>query len=157
MSHITVTPAYGRDYTSGIDAQQLVWLEQELKSLNNRRPVVIVSHIPILSVATLMFGNPRTADGAQQVPAYLMHLDGSAIHGLLREHPNVKVCLSGHLHLRDRCEIDGVTYICGGAVSANWWKGKHQKVEEGYGVVDLYDDASFEYAYVPYGWHAAPS
>jgi hypothetical protein len=39
-------------------------------------------------------------------------------------------------------------------VSASWWKGNHQKVDEGYGVVDLFDDGSFEHAYVPYGWDA---
>jgi Icc protein len=101
----------GNDYTSGIDAEQFAWLEQELKNGNESQPVVIVSHIPIFTLTTLTYQSPRVAGGAQQIPGYLMMLGGTAIHYLLREHPNVKLCLSGHLHLCDRCEIDGVTYI----------------------------------------------
>jgi hypothetical protein len=58
------------------------------------------------------------------------------------------------MHLLDRCETDGIAYICGGAVCANWWEGRRQKIDEGYGLVDLYDDGSFEYAYTPFGWKA---
>jgi Icc protein len=102
-------------------------------------------------------GDPNLVNGDVVMSGSLIMRDGTAIHNILREHANVKLCLSGHMHLCDRCEIDGVTYICGGAVCANWWKGVRQKVHEGYGLVDLYDDGSFRYAYTQYGWIAAPA
>ena len=51
----------------------------------------------------------------------------------------------------DRCTIDGVTYVCDGAVSGSWWKGPLQGVPEGFGVVDLRADGTFEHRYEPYG------
>lgn len=152
----TVQPD-GDVYTGKLDAEQRAWLETELKQLAGAKPVVIVSHIPILTLTTLIADNKRYAEGEISVPASWMLQDGTSIHELLREHANVKLCLSGHMHLLDRCELDGVTYLCGGAVCANWWKGPRQKVDEGYGLVDLFDDGHFDYAYTPYGWNAEPA
>lgn len=78
-----------------------------------------------------------------------MHGDVQRIVRLLRQHPNVKLALSGHLHLTERLEYSGVTYVCGG-----WWKGPHHGTPEGYLLVDLYDDGSVENRYVAYGWKA---
>jgi hypothetical protein len=47
-----------------------------------------------------------------------------------------------------------VTFICGGAVSGAWWKGRGTRCDEGYGLVNLYDDGTFEYEYQRYGWVA---
>jgi hypothetical protein len=49
-------------------------------------------------------------------------------------------------------EYAGVTYVCSGAVSGNWWKGDIDATREGYGVVDLYEDGSYQTQYVAYGW-----
>ena len=67
-------------------------------------------------------------------------------------HWNVKLCLSGHLHSVDRVDYAGVTYLCNGAVSGAWWNGDHRDCDEGYGIVDLYADGSFEHQYVSYDW-----
>jgi hypothetical protein len=58
------------------------------------------------------------------------------------------------MHLIDRVDYNGVTYLCNGAVSANWWKGRHKDCDEGYAVIDLYEDGSFEHDYVTFGWKA---
>jgi len=47
--------------------------------------------------------------------------------------------------LRDRIEYNGVTYLCNGAVSGNWWRGAYQECEPGYALLDLYDDGTFEH------------
>ena len=80
------------------------------------------------------------------------HQDAQRIVSLFKRHANVKLCLSGHLHLTERIEYAGVTYVCGGAVSGNWWKGDHHGTEEGYAIVDLYDDGSFDWQYIDYNW-----
>ncbi len=48
---------------------------------------------------------------------------------------------------------NGVTYISNGAVSGNWWKGKRYATQNGYAMVNLYDDGSFNNEYVTYGWN----
>jgi predicted phosphodiesterase len=83
-----------------------------------------------------------------------MHIDGSKLHKLFRESGKVRACLSGHIHLVDYARMDGITYICDGAVSGSWWKGKKDRCDEGYGLVNLYDDGSLDHEYVMYGWKA---
>src|SRR5262245_43746176 len=53
----------------------------------------------------------------------LMHKDSQAVQAILRRHTNVKLCVSGHLHLVDHVVYDGITYRGCGAVSGDWWKG----------------------------------
>jgi len=116
-------------------------------------PILVVSHIPILA-ACLFFTN---ADGrAEQVAPARMHTDAGRLKSLFLKHPNVKCCISGHIHLIDRVDYDGVTYLCNGAVCGNWWKGRHQECDEGYTLLDLYDDGTVERTYVTFGWKADP-
>ena len=82
-----------------------------------------------------------------------MHANVMPIVELFRKH-NVRLCLSGHMHMIDRVAFRGITFICDGAVSGNWWKGAHLEFPEGYGVIDLYADGTFEHQYVTYGWVA---
>lgn len=151
----SIHPAGAHAFTGALDETQRDWLERELKEAAGR-PIIVVSHIPLLTTTVFTYDTHRVAGGVTHVPGGWMHLDAAPLHYLLREYPNVKLCLSGHMHLLDRCEVDGVTYICGGAVSGDWWEGNLQMVEEGYGLVDLYSDGSFDYGYVPYGWRVPP-
>lgn len=139
-------------YLCEIDPEQRSWLEETLRRKPKAKPTLIVSHAPILSLTPLCHGDPRKGD-AMELKGNLVHADGSSLHALLRA-SNVRLCLSGHMHLLDRCTTEGVTYICDGAVSGNWWKGAHHDLPEGYGVVDLYDDGSFNHEYVTFGWKA---
>ena len=79
-----------------------------------------------------------------------MHTDTAAIINLFYKHPNVKLCLSGHIHLRDKVVYNNVTYLCDGAVSGAWWKGNLRETAPGYGLIDLYEDGSFEEQYLHY-------
>lgn len=140
-------------YTGKLDDEQFAWLSKTLESTDRKMSILLLSHIPILS-ASVFFDGDLEKSGKWVVPPAYMHIDARAIKNLFAKHPNVKLCLSGHLHLVDRVDYLGVSYISDGAVSANWWKGQHQEFREGYGVVDLYDDGTFEHQYVEYGWKA---
>jgi len=143
----------GDGYTAFLDEGQLEWLRGELARTPATMPILVVSHIPLLSVTAMC--DPRRRDGnAVNVPGNLMHADTGTISDLFAAHPNVKLCLSGHMHLLDRVEWRGCTYICDGAVSGSWWKGPHRGVPEGYGLIDLHDDGTFVWSYQPYGWVA---
>lgn len=141
-------------YTGHLQPAQLAWLEQELSATPPTTPVVVVSHIPLLTVTVMAGDAKRSKDFSVTVPGNLMHSDAATICGLLARHPNVKLCLSGHIHQLDRIEWRGITFICDGAVSGAWWKGPNGSTPEGYGVIDLHDDGSFEWRYRTYGWTA---
>jgi hypothetical protein len=79
-----------------------------------------------------------------------MHIDARRLKTLFLDHPNVKLCLSGHIHLRDSVMYNGVTYACNGAVCGNWWRGAYQETQPGYALVDLWNDGSFRVDYVRY-------
>jgi Icc protein len=134
-------------YIGKLGDEQFDWLKKELEATNPKTPVLILSHIPILT-ATLMIEddivNKWTMLGGD------MHTDTSKIIKLFYQHPNVKLCLSGHIHLRDKVEYNNVTYICNGAVSGAWWKGSRRETNPGYGLIDLFADGTFKERYVNY-------
>lgn len=76
---------------------------------------------------------------------------------LFKQNPQVKLCLGGHLHLVERVDYAGVTCLCHGAVCGGWWNGDHRDCDEGYGLVDLYADGSFNHQYVTYSWQVKQS
>jgi 3',5'-cyclic AMP phosphodiesterase CpdA len=139
-------------YVAVLDEPQYDWLERTLRDASADTPVFIVSHIPILSTTPILWA--ANEHGNFRVKGWLMHSDHLRLKELFARHPNVKLCLSGHTHLVDRVDYNGVSYLCNGAVSGNWWNGRHKDCDEGYALVDLFDDGSFDHQYVKYGWKA---
>lgn len=144
---------YQNSYRATLGREQMNWLEEDLAATPKATPVLVLSHIPIVSAGLLLNGFKETAARNLEVSGGRMHLDAAAIHALLRKHGNVKLCLSGHLHILDRAEFDGITYISSGAVSSAWWKGiQLERFDYGYALLDLYEDGSFHHQYLPFGW-----
>lgn len=128
---------------------QFTWLENELQSTPANMPVCVLTHIPILS-ATLMVDDNDKGTEKWEILGGELHTDVNQITSLFYKHPNVKLCLSGHIHLRDKVVYNNVTYICNGAVSGAWWEGNKRETAPGYGLIDLYADGSFDEQYVNY-------
>ena len=134
-----LNPAGG--YIAYIDAEQLRWLQQELEQAKDKF-ICIVSHIPILSICAGLFFDKTETNGDLKIQRNLMHTDFISLKKLFLAHPNIKVCLSGHIHLQDELEYLGVKYYCNGAVSGNWWKGSFQEFAPAYAVIELFDDGT---------------
>jgi len=144
---------YQDSYKAQLGPAQMEWLRLDLEATPKETPVLVMSHIPIVSAGGILNGVTETPDGDLKVSGRLMHLDSPALHKLFRQHGNVRLCLSGHLHILDRVEYDGITYLTSGAVSSNWWRGiRLDRFDYGYAMVDLFDDGSFSHQYLPYGW-----
>ena len=143
----------GNSYIARLDDEQHAWLERELASLAPDRHALIVSHIPIVT-ATALFEKREPVNEGRRIPDSWMHVDAQRLRDLFLKHPQVRACVSGHMHLVDRVDLDGVRYFSNGAVSGNWWKGRHQTCDEGYALLDLYADGSVERTYQTYGWQA---
>jgi 3',5'-cyclic AMP phosphodiesterase CpdA len=140
-------------YTARLDEAQFDWLAQTLAASDRNTPVCVLSHIPILSAAAFFDGDNEDS-GNWQVPGAWMHIDARRIKNLFLQHPQVKLCLSGHLHLVDRVDYNGVSYLCNGAVCGGWWKGDYQECTPGYALLDLYPNGSFAHQYVSFGWRS---
>lgn len=139
----------GSWYTAYIDEAQWDWLEKDLRNTPAHVPVMVVSHVPILAACVFFDGN-RFEQEHWNVPGSWMHSDASKLTSLFYKHKNVKLCLSGHIHLLDKVEYNGVTYCCNGAVSGAWWFGNYRQTPPGYAIIDLYEDGSFTNTYVNY-------
>lgn len=148
----SIYPAEG-GYTARLDEAQLEWLAGDLGATPRTTPVCIVSHIPILAVCAFLDGDNETS-GNWQVPGAWMHIDARAIKDVIKQHGNVRLALSGHVHLQDQVNYLGVKYLCNGAVSGGWWNGPYQEFTNAYVTVDLYDDGSSEHQVHTFGWQA---
>jgi Icc protein len=143
-------------YVGRLDDAQWDWLERDLAAVAATTPVVIFSHIPILSATPLAVAGPvPPGAGGFEVPGGRIHVDADRFQTLFSRRRNVKACVSGHMHLVEQLDFQGVRYLCNGAVSGGWWKGKNRDTDFGYALVDLFDDGTVERRYVPYGWTAA--
>jgi 3',5'-cyclic AMP phosphodiesterase CpdA len=136
-------------YIAKLDEEQFDWLKSDLRKVDEKTPVLVMSHIPILSAAAFLDGE-RAIEGNWNIPGSFVHIDSRDIIDLFYKHKNVKVCLSGHLHLLDKVEYNGITFLCNGAVSGNWWYGAYKETKPGYALLNLYEDGSFDHEYVTY-------
>jgi 3',5'-cyclic AMP phosphodiesterase CpdA len=135
-----LNPAGG--YIALLDTAQLDWLQQELKQVAPDKFICIVSHIPILSICAGLFFNKTEPNGDLKTQRNLMHTDFLTLKKIFLPYPNIKLCISGHIHLQDEVEYLGIKYWCNGAVSGNWWKGAFQEFEPAYAVIELFPDGS---------------
>lgn len=135
-----LNPAGG--YIGKLDESQLEWLQQELAAVPPGKFICIVSHIPILSICSSLFFDKTEANGDLMIKRNLMHTDFLALKKIFCKYPDIKLCISGHIHLQDELEYLGIKYYCNGAVSGNWWKGSFQDFAPAYAVMELFDDGS---------------
>jgi Icc protein len=139
-----------RSYFGGLDDDQANWLKEDLKSAG-QKPICVITHIPILSACAFFDVDTRFKEDVWHIPDATNHRDPKSLIDLLKT-ANTRLCISGHIHLVDRVEYRGLTFICDGAVCGNWWKGPLQEFPEGYGIFNLYADGTFRHEYLTYGW-----
>ena len=137
----------GTWYIGKLGDEQFNWLQNQLETTDKHMPVCVLSHIPLLTATLMVDDNEGTK---WEILGGDMHTDTRRIISLFYRHPNVKLCLSGHIHLRDKVVYNNVTYLCNGAVSGAWWEGDKRETAPGYGLIDFYADGSFDEQYINY-------
>jgi len=149
LDSVQMTPE-GKWYTAFIDPEQMAWLRQDLAKTDPKTPILVLSHIPILS-ATAFYDRKTVKNGNWEIPGSWNHTDAVDLIELFYTYPNVKTALSGHMHLLDRVDYNGVAYLCNGAVCGNWWTSDtYHQTKAGYALLDLYDDGTVERTYLQY-------
>jgi 3',5'-cyclic-AMP phosphodiesterase len=143
------------NYYAEYKADQLDFVRSEL-SAHKEKPTIIVNHIPTFSLFGKLVGFARSVESNfKRRPSLVSRNGQSLVNAIRNSGANVKLVLAGHLHHQERMEIDGVSYLNGGAICGNWWKGPMFGCPEGFNVIDLRPDGSFAIAYKTYGWIAS--
>jgi Icc protein len=145
-------PDYGQSYIGALDNEQYNWLVQQLETTPSAMPVCIASHIPIISACELLDG-PTESRGNWVVPGAWVHIDARRLWTLFWQHPNVKLCLSGHTHQVEDVRYHGLKYLSDGAICGNWWNESqpaYMDFPRGYVIVNLYKDGSSDSEFVTY-------
>jgi Icc protein len=146
-----IQPIKGEGYEGGFSDADLAWLETDLKAAGEK-PRVLVTHIPVVSVSVFR-GTKAESEQPVQLGDALICQNPGPILKVLREY-KVNLVLAGHLHDNEVLQYEHTTHVGGGAVSGAWWKGPHRLSPEGFGVIDLRADGTFEHQYHTYGWKA---
>jgi Icc protein len=141
--------ASGKPYTGKLDEEQYAWLVLQLEAVPSSNPVCVVSHIPVLAACEYLDGDNETS-GNWIVPGAWVHIDARRLWRLFWQHPNVRLCLSGHTHQVEDLRYHGVQYLTNGAICANWWNGSYFDFPPGYVVLTLYQDGTAASEFVTY-------
>jgi len=128
----------------------LDWLGRDLKAVGDR-PKVVCSHVPVVSASA--FRDWDYDEHRHRSPLGRVCRNPGAILRLFREH-RVTLALVGHTHQNERIEYNGTVHIGEGAVSGNKWKGPRHGHPEGFGVIDVRADGTFEHRYQTFGWQS---
>lgn len=137
-------------YIGKVDEEQLIWLQETLAKIPATEFVCIVSHIPILAICAGLFFNKNEPNGDLLIKRNLMHTDFLILKKLFIQYPQIKVCISGHIHLQDEVKYLGIQYFCNGAVSGNWWNGSFQEFSPAYAVMELFNDGTVKRTIISY-------
>lgn len=129
----SVQPVAGNKwgYEGRIPEAQMQWLRNDLLRVRTTTPIILVTHMPILSGFFQATMGSTTAP-----PPSLILVNGMEVIDLFAKH-NLQLVLQGHLHVDELIRWHHLTFITGGAVSGKWWGGLNCGTPEGYGVVDL--------------------
>jgi len=136
-----------RHYYGFVDEEQLELLKQDLSKTGKETPVAVSIHIPLLSVGSQIMEGPTKALSKGSVIT-----NAHEVIDVLEQY-NTKLVLQGHLHFLEDINYNGIHYITGGAVSAQWWNGPRFGMEEGFLKIDVSGE-DFSWEYVDFGWDA---
>jgi 3',5'-cyclic AMP phosphodiesterase CpdA len=133
-------------YIGWIDSTQMVWISQVLAQTKKETPIIIITHIPFITVFEQKYYGSTLKNDSSLVVA-----NSKNVIDLFKDH-NLKLVLQGHLHTVEDIYIDGIHFITGGAICGAWWNGPNKGFEEGFMKIDISgEDISWEYK--DYGWN----
>ena len=112
--------------------------------------LILQNSEPIVSFCSAMFIEKNEPNGEFKIIRALLHVDVRRIKALFKQYSNIRVCLSGHIHLQDEVEYVGIKYYCNGAVSGNWWGGAFQEFAPAYGMFNFYNDGTVDRQMIEY-------
>jgi len=134
--------AAGFAYYSAFDQEQLEWLKRDLAKLGSNTPVVMMMHVPIVSVQNQL-------DLPKQGPSLGPDVKNKDQLLQIIEPYNIQLVLQGHLHYFEDIQVKGKTrFITGSAIAGRpSWKGQRNG-PPGFLVFRVNGD-KYSYEFVP--------
>lgn len=135
------------NYIGKVDKKQMEWIRNDIDLLDPSTPIVLVSHIPLISVSPQIDNGPLHGENQSALVT-----NQREVLALFKNN-NLKLVLQGHLHMLEEINyMDQTTFITGGAVCGKWWKTPDDgKFQEGFINIKVSGD-EFHWDYVDYGW-----
>ena len=134
-------------YQGLIWPEEMEWLKQDLKGVPSGTPIVLVTHMPILTAFYF------AASGSTSAPMKNRVVTNNRDVLELIENHNVILVLQGHLHVKELVRWKNTAFVVGGAISGKWWRGSWHSTKEGFNIITLSGN-QVEWEYIDYGWHA---
>ncbi len=134
-------------YHGSIEPEQMAWLKRDLAHTPRSMPIIVVTHIPLL---TAFFSASK--GGTFPTPDSRVVVNNLQVLEAFKEH-NVPLVLQGHLHVNEMIRWQQTTFIVGGAISGKWWRGEWYGTKEGFSMITLGRNR-FDWQYIEYGWQA---
>lgn len=134
-------------YRGWVGDGQMAWLKEDLAAVDADRPIILMTHMPLLTAFY-----QATEGGTAAAPVNRVVGNGKAVLEAF-EGRRLRAVLQGHLHVNEMLRWRETTFITGGAVCGKWWRGPWQGTEEGFGLLTLRPDR-VDWEYVDYGWDA---
>ena len=150
-----------RTYTGEIGEAQITLLRSDLEKAGRHTPVIVVTHIPIVTAAVNYVSRAdwlkRTPDIGNLVNTLMITDSTDVIDVLVDYKDNVRCILQGHTHINEEIDFRGLHFSTCGAVCGDWWRGPRAGTREGFSVVTLAANGDVHREYRPYGFHAVGS
>ncbi len=134
-------------YIGIIDEAQKEWLRKDLESVKPGTPIVVVTHIPFVSVQHQIIP-PRNP--TPPAPNENWISNRNEILNMFKGH-NLRLVLQGHLHWVEDIKVENTRFITGGAVAGRpSWKGNNNG-EQGFMIFNI-NGENITWRFVGYGW-----
>jgi len=128
-------------YRGYIDKAQMSWLFEDLKNLDEEKPVCVALHIPLVTISA-----QTHIDSMEALLSHFIVNNGTEVIQLLSNH-NVRLVLQGHHHIVEELKFMNTTYISGGSIS-HARKYRNFVHHEGFVIVDV-TGPEFNWNYCP--------
>lgn len=145
-----------RTWTGQVGEEQVAWLKADLEKTGKNTPVVVISHVPLVTGSISYVTRQEWSSKTNNVGSLLdtlMVTDADQVIELLLGY-NVRLVLQGHTHVNEEIIFRGLRFVTSGAVSGNWWKGIRAGSAEGFSVLKLGADGHIEHEYRDYGFRS---
>jgi Icc protein len=144
----SIFPTPDRLWEGRIDDAQLQWLAHDLAAIPPSAPVIVITHVPLIT-GYLAYG-PKP-DGTPRHDTVSVANSADVI-ALFQPH-NILAVLQGHLHINELVNYKNCQYACCGAVCGNWWHGPRLDFPEGFTIVSL-REGKISWRYETYGFQS---
>lgn len=129
-----------KKYRGHFREEQIEWLKSDLDKTDSLTPIVVISHIPMLSLRGQMAGSAGPM------------IDNVAEVFKMLENKNLKLILQGHIHWKESGQVnDRFEFITGGSIAGNGWKGRRHNTKEGFVQVNM-QGSELSWEYIDHGW-----